>query len=232
MHETLEEELKRVRIKENSKKMREMVKNGDGDKISCTIYPNFEPGIRSHCKVEENREQTVNMLAHPPAILKREPNDNCQLDLKKQENELKKKLKTAEWAMSTAEHEKAQDAEVDELLNFMDNFDAKKYSEDLEVKTMMESLKARVTELKKEDNWKENWESRLKDKRKRREEEYLKEKANKLPDDNVSINGDASQLGIMGGSMGSRGDAKTVISDKTQGRLFTQQSLSSRSRTN
>ena len=34
----------------------------------------------------------------------------------------------------------------------------------------------------------------------------------------IPINGDnVSQLGMVGGSMGSRGEAKTVISERTQG---------------
>lgn len=214
--------MKRVRIKENSKKMREMVQKGEGDLISCKIYPMFEPGVKNHCEVQENRDKSIEKSINVPTGLmkKPEPRGACHLGLQKQEKEFKKKQKP-EWAMSQAEQEKAQDEEISDLLDFMDNFDAKQYAEDIEVKSMMEALKTRVTELKKETNWKENWENRLKEKRRKREEEYLKEKAEKAAqdDDNVAVNGDgASQIGIMGGSLGSRGDAKTVLSERTQGR--------------
>ncbi len=242
MQETLEEELKRVRIKEKSEQMRQLVKNEQADLISCKIYPNFEPGVKSHCEGQQEKNQrlieSINAtriqnqqnqgLASPAVdnrtgILEKTVTKPIQIQQPSQQQQqanqaMTKKSKPA-WAMTSEEKQEVDDAELDGLLDFMDNFDAEKYAQDVEVREMLATLKDRVGDIKKEANWKEEWEKRLKEKRRKREEEYIKEKADKSPldDDMIVMDGDASQLGIAGGSLGSRGEAKTIISERSQG---------------
>ena len=236
MKEMLEEEIKRTKIKEKSQKARELIKEGHSDQIS-QVYPYFDPAqvtdgaqhqpsktypqpnhqirqVIQPATIDEGTQTTPapRRQQHQPT----QPTINQNIDADKPT--FKKKAKPA-WAMTAAEHDAVEDKEVDDLLDFMDQFDAQKYAQDVEVREMMANLKDRVGELKKEDNWKENWEKRLKDRRKKREEEYIKEKESKMPDDDmIAMNGDAngSQIGVMGGSLGSRGEARTVMSERTQ----------------
>lgn len=228
MQEMLEEEVKKAKVKEAAKKVREFVVEGQTTKIPH-VYPHFELSIRSQSapkqasltssqenpqrfKMQQEAIQTAPAHYSPAPARKPEPKEVSAKD-----NAFKKKKPA--WALTSEQHEQENEAEVDELLAFMDHFDASQYAEDVQVRELMANLHQRVGELKKEDNWKENWEKRLKDRRKKKEEEYLKEKASKTVDDDmIPQNGDnASQLGVMGGSVGSRGEAKTVMSEKTQG---------------
>ena len=231
MQEMLEEEMKRVRIKENAKKVCELVKMEQAHQIAQKIYPSFEPFNPSRLDTgtaEQSKSvprtlpsrEVAEPLKAPSRSPEHMPNKRTsEAQTTKPEPQktvdLKKKEKPA-WIKTEAQQE---EEEVDDLLNFMDNFDANKYAEDVQIREMLATLKNRVGELKQEDNWKENWEKRMKDKKKKREEEYLKEKAAKAVDeDNISVNGDnASQLGVGGASIGSRGEARTVLSEKAQG---------------
>lgn len=233
--EMMEEELKRMKVKETSKRARELIEDGQTDKVP-QLYPHFDLSIRSHSapkqmqhvsanqergqmRIQDEATQTSPINQSPAPIRKpayQEPQDKAAF----------KKKKPA-WALTADQH--AED-EVDELLNFMDKFDASQYAEDVQVRELMANLEKRVEELKQEDNWKENWEKRLKERRKKKEEEYLKEKASKAVDDDmIPYNGDnTSQIGITGGSMGSRGEARTVMSEKTQGsQRLTEESIRS-----
>lgn len=218
MQEVLEEEMKRVRVKENALKMCEMVKNGEAEKISKEVYPLFDPlkaGKVGGDNLNGNGGREEEVVGK--ATVRKVGNSREGLGAEGQKTmDLKKKGKPA-WLKTEAQQE---EEEVDDLLNFMDSFDANKYAEDVQIREMLATLKNRVVELKGEDNWKEKWEVRLKEKRKKREEEYIKEKEAKLPDDDmIPMNGDnASQIGIGGNSVGSRGEARTVISERTQGR--------------
>lgn len=228
MQEMLEEEMKRVRIKENAKKVCELVKTEQASLIPQKIYPNFEPfnPLKNQTGAEQSKSlpralpsreaaETIKAPSRSPEYIqsKKTPEPNPKLDPPKAAD-LKKKERPA-WVKTEAQQE---DEEVDDLLNFMDNFDANKYAEDVQIREMLTTLKKRVGELKQEENWKENWEKRMKEKKKKREEEYLKEKAAKADDDMIAVNGDnASQLGVGGASIGSRAEARTVLSEKTQG---------------
>jgi hypothetical protein len=230
MQEMLEEEMRRVRIKENAKKVCQLVKTEQADQIAQKVYPSFEPfnPSRDHTGPAEQSKSVSRALPPREALepLKRQsrspehlaatrnPEPQTKQDAPKAAD-LKKKEKPA-WIKTEAQQE---DEEVDDLLNFMDNFDANQYAQDVQIREMLSTLKKRVGEMKEEENWKENWEKRMKEKKKKREEEYLKEKAAKAVDDDlVAVNGDnASQLGVGGGSIGSRGEAKTVLSERTQG---------------
>lgn len=236
MKEMLEEEIKRTKIKDKSQKARELINEGHPDQIS-QVYPYFDPshvtdGLPAQpnkTHPQPNRQprqasepQTIDEgtqttpAPHRHQHQPTQPSNNQNIETGKPT--FKKKAKPT-WAMTAAEHDAVEDQEVDDLLNFMDHFDAQQYAQDVEVREMMANLKDRVGELKKEDNWKENWEKRLKDRRKKKEEEYIKEKESKMPDDDmVAMNGDTngSQIGVMGGSLGSRGEARTVMSERTQ----------------
>lgn len=130
---------------------------------------------------------------------------------------LKKKVKPA-WAMPTEQVEKIEDAQDEELISFMDNLDFDSYVEDVEIKNLMQSLKARVQNLKEEPDWRDKWKERLKEKTEKRKQEYLDEKAKLRPDDdNVSMNGSAG--GDSKNSFLFGGEALTVSSSKTQGNI-------------
>lgn len=227
LQEMLEDEVRRSRIKENSKKAREFIADGQTMKVG-QVYPHFDLSIRSNSapkqmqyvsashesplRIQDEATQTTPVSQSPAPIRKQVPPEVPA------DKAAFKKKKPA-WALTAEEHADEQQAEVDDLLAFMDKFDASQFAQDVQVRELIESLEKRVGELKKEDNWKEVWEQRLKEKRRKKEEEYLKEKASRaIDDDMIPHNGDnASRLGIAGGSMGSRGEARTIISEKTQG---------------
>lgn len=229
LQDMLQDEARRSRIKENSKKAREFIHEGQTDKVP-DVYPHFDLSIRSKSAPKEVHHLAASQ-DHPIRVMdegtQTTPGIRQSLAVQRTfepepaETKAFKKKKPA-WALTAAEQEDKEQAEVDDLLNFMDRFDASQFAEDVQVRELIANLEKRVGELKKEDNWKENWEKRLKERRKKKEEEYLKEKASKAVDDDmIAYNGDnSSQLGIAGGSLGSRGEAKTVLSEKTQGRLF------------
>lgn len=237
MKEMLEEEIQKTKIKEISKKARQLIKEGHPDEVT-KVYPYFEPkqvtdGVHKQTHGTENQyyQSATHPSPHRPTIDEGTQTSpaNIQSSMKPSpapakeiqapaKPAFKKKAKPA-WALTTAENEAAETQEVDELLNFMDHFDAQQYADDVEVRELMANLKDRVGDLKKETNWKENWETRLKERRRKKEEEYRKEKESRLPDDDmIVVNGDMNQshVGVMGGSLGSRGDARTVMSEKTQ----------------
>jgi len=74
---------------------------------------------------------------------------------------------------------KAEEEEVDDLLNFVDNLNYDKYIEDIEVNAMLTAIKNRVQDLKQQDNWKEDMAKRYEEKDKRKKE-------NDDDEDNVS----------------------------------------------
>ena len=66
-----------------------------------------------------------------------------------------------------------------------------------------------MSELKKEEGWKDKWEGRLKEKSEQRKQEYLAEKAEKqLDDDMVTNYGDNSNI--------FDADNKSISSSRTQ----------------
>ena len=58
--------------------------------------------------------------------------------------EIKNQKKIPAFAMTEEQMEKYEDEECDELLNFMDNLDADKFIEDLELKNQLDTLKKKV----------------------------------------------------------------------------------------
>ena len=119
------------------------------------------------------------------------------------------KKKMPAWAMTKQQEEVVQEVEDDELLDFMDNLDFDSYKDDLEFRNMVSTLQARVSELKKEDGWKEKWEGRLKERSEQRKQEYLAEKAERQVDDDMVTNyGETSNL--------FDADNKSISSSRTQ----------------
>lgn len=89
--------------------------------------------------------------------------------------------------------------------------------EDVEIKNLMESLKARIETLKQEPDWREKWKQRLKEKTEKRRQEYLEQKERqRLDQDNVSV---VASHGDSKGSFLFGGEAQSIASSKTQGRL-------------
>jgi hypothetical protein len=59
------------------------------------------------------------------------------------------------WAMTEKMDEDAKEAEVDDLLEFAYELDYEKYMEDEEVRMALAVIKERVSDITKEDGWKE-----------------------------------------------------------------------------
>ena len=119
------------------------------------------------------------------------------------------KKKMPAWAMTKQQEEEVREGEDEELLEFMENLDFDSYKGDLEFRNMVNTLQARVSELKQEEGWKGKWESRLKEKSEQRRKEYLAEKAEKqVDDDMITQNGDSNRL--------FDADNKTISSSRTQ----------------
>lgn len=56
------------------------------------------------------------------------------------------------WARTEEENAREEDKQIDELVDFMDNFDAKEFVEDVEVKTILSNLQHKIAELQQEAN--------------------------------------------------------------------------------
>ena len=61
------------------------------------------------------------------------------------------------WAMTREQAENMEEQEVDDLLEFAYELDYEKYMEDLQVRQALAVLKNRVKNLKKEEDWKEEF---------------------------------------------------------------------------
>lgn len=61
------------------------------------------------------------------------------------------------WALTEKKAEEIKEHEVDELVEFAYQLDYEKFIEDFEVRQALAVLKERVTELKKDEKWKENF---------------------------------------------------------------------------
>lgn len=270
VQEMLQEELKRMKVKEKSQQARELVKSEQAGLIKTQVYPLFSPGEvaqlnqhtrslseRAHHKqpgvqYSQTAQQPENNIfraaslgkpAHNPQESYCEPGHKHPETLERTlqavrlspsepvgplDTTVKKTAKpqphsskgNRDWSKAAAAADNDMDAEVSHLISFMEEFDAEKYAEDTETRALMANLKDRVEKLKQEPDWKERWEERIKEKRRKREEEYRKQKEEKeADDDNRSNVGNDSQLGIGGASVGSRGDAKSVQSERTLGKL-------------
>src|SRR3990167_3751724 len=257
VQEMLQEELKRMKIKQKSEKARDLIKNEQAHSIKSQVYPLFQPGdiaaasqqARSHserimhrepgpsqkpaqdhnifrsvstgkpAEFPDKRANTAGELdrtVHIRGAQTGEPASQLEATVKKQHM---KSDKHNQWSKAAAAEEIEMDAQVDDLIRFMENFDAEKYAEDTETRALMASLKGRVEKLKQEPDWKDKWEERIKEKRRKREEEYRRQKEQKEADEDArSQYGNDSQMGVGGASIGSRGDAKSIQSERTQGR--------------
>ena len=130
----------------------------------------------------------------------------------------KQKSKKPAWSRPADEQQGLEKEEDEELLEYMGNLDLNSYVEDVEIKNLMESLKARIESLKQEPDWREKWKLRLKEKTEKRKQEYLEQKEKQRHnDDNISVvasNGDSKASFLFGG------EAQSIASSKTQGNKF------------
>ena len=58
------------------------------------------------------------------------------------------------WAVSKEEREQKEEQEVDDLLDFFDNTDVEKFSEDEQVKSILINLKDKINQIKATQDWK------------------------------------------------------------------------------
>jgi hypothetical protein len=62
--------------------------------------------------------------------------------------EIVTKRKKPAWARTEEENQKDEEEQIDDLVDFIDNFDPKSYIEDVEVKTLIENIMTRVSQVK------------------------------------------------------------------------------------
>lgn len=73
---------------------------------------------------------------------------------KKSQGSKRPKQKPA-WALTEKEQEDVKEKEIDDLLEFAYELDYEKYMDDFEVRQALAIIKDRITEIKKDDDWKE-----------------------------------------------------------------------------
>ena len=223
----LNEQLKRLKVREESKQLRDQIRSGETPEefVLPKTGSLIAPPTQSQVDSEENEkkrvtfrdsaaEQVQEQQPEPKDVPekrqkeeKKEKKAETETAIKKQSKMAKKKMPA--WAMTKQQEEVVQEVEDDELLDFMDNLDFDSYKDDLEFRNMVSTLQARVSELKKEEGWKDKWEGRLKEKSEQRKQEYLAEKAEKqLDDDMVTNYGDNSNI--------FDADNKSISSSRTQ----------------
>ena len=228
VQEMMEEEMKRMKIKEKSAQIRKLVKQDQAELISTNVYPDFalNDGQSSPIQALQTQlqhPQTQVATPDPQPLQKTLPKPltsvNPPASVQTQQQQATAKASRPAWALTKEQQEKQEDEEIDKLLDFMDSFDADKYAEDIEVRQMLQTLQKRVSEIQNSADWKQQWEQRVKDKKRLREEAYLKQKAEQAADDdNKAVVGDDDTIS----GMGVRGEAKSVVSERTQGKLLLQ----------
>ncbi|CAD8186179.1 unnamed protein product [Paramecium pentaurelia] len=189
--EQIREDEKFKRVRDLAKKDREMTKQMKEE------YKQINELIQKELKDDGPKSKTVQLTAENLKKLEdrdtiKEQNDN-KLDTKQGDQKKRYKNKPV-WAMTKEEEEQHIKQEEDELLNFVENLDYDSYINDLEVNVMLKALQSRVTNIKKEDNWKEKLEQGEKKQEQRQSDMY----------DQISQ------------SLGKNDEAKSVHSEKTQ----------------
>lgn len=213
----LNEELKRLRVKKQAEDVRKMIREGTGQPMPVfnpsEIPPESQQRIDvSKIKVEDHTQDQVEENQDMDQVVGAAPVPQSE----KKRPKMKKKNLPA-WAKTAEMHQEEEVEEDEELLNFMDSLDVEKYLEDVEFKTMLDTLKKRVSDLKGEPDWREKWQTRLKEKREKRKQEYLEEKEkNRIQrndaaddDDNISVVGNRSVFSDAG---------RSIASSRTQGK--------------
>jgi hypothetical protein len=59
------------------------------------------------------------------------------------------------WALTEQEHERREDREVEELVDFFEKQDFKEFIEDVEVGAILKCLKEKISDIKQEKDWRE-----------------------------------------------------------------------------
>ncbi|KRX10893.1 Armadillo-type fold [Pseudocohnilembus persalinus] len=216
--------------KENLKKLQEL--NSvipDKNKKPKQNYENYEQEYEQQQKEEEQQQQFQNQSQN-----QNQEQNNFNDSFEKESNisyskkptltkKSNKKNKRPKKEYLTEEQYKAkqeaeEDEELDDLLGFVDNLNYDKYINDLEVQTMIKSIKDRVTELKKDENWKQKAYQRIQQKREEIRQEKLKQQQAAAERDSASIFSEGSKSVASERTMQSIQSLKEQIQNRDQGK--------------
>ncbi|CAD8102895.1 unnamed protein product [Paramecium primaurelia] len=188
------EDEKFERVRELAKKDREITKKMKEE------YKQINDIIKKELQDDGPKSKTVQLTAENlkkleerDTIKQQEVKTDNKLDIKQGDHKKRYKTKPV-WAMTKEEEEEHIKQEEDELLNFVENLDYDSYINDLEVNVMLKALQQRVSDIKKEGNWKEKLEQGEKKQEQRELDIY----------DKISQ------------SLGKNDEARSVHSEKTQ----------------
>ena len=196
----INEEIRRARIKKQAEEMRKKIRD-KGEQPNPVYDPDTDPEHQEHQKAKDQAVAEAEAKHHLPGT--------------KKTGKMKKKGVPA-WAMTKEQNEELEGNEEDNLLEFMENLNYDEYINDIEFKSMVQTLKKRVSELKGEANWREKWKKRLKEKTEKRKKEYLEQKEKNRPQQPGGGGDDDLITMVGGGSLLSEG-GRTVSSQRTQG---------------
>ncbi|CAD8120623.1 unnamed protein product [Paramecium sonneborni] len=193
----VQEDEKFQRVRDLAKKDREMTKKMKEE------YKQINEIIKKELHEDVPKSKTVQLTAEN--LKKLEERDTIKQQEIKNDNKMdtkqgdqKKRYKTKPvWAMTKEEEEQHTKQEEDELLDFVENLDYDSYINDLEVNVMLKALQQRVSDIKKEENWKDKLDQGDKKQEQREPDIY----------DKISQ------------SLGKNDEAKSVHSEKTQNSL-------------
>lgn len=212
----LNEELKRLKVKQEADRVREMIRKGDGQPEAV-----YNPVEEPTQELTKPVGPVLGLRKNNEEIKKKEKEDKrprVRIVEPEMEKKLKKKKMPA-WAKTSEEVQKEEVEDDEKLLDFMDSLDVEQYLEDLEFKTMLNTLKKRVSDLKGEPDWREKWKSRLKEKTEKRKKEYLEQKEkNKIV--NPARDDDDDNLSVMGARSVFSDAGRSIASSKTHGKKF------------
>lgn len=137
-------EIKENKFREQAAKQREKIKGlkaTDADLNGQDVEMEFQP-------------LTANNLAEEVERVSHAPPSQAGPRSKAASKKSKKSAKPA-WAMTEKATEDAKEAEIDDLLEFAYELDYEKYMEDYEVRQALALIKERVTDLTKDQDWKQ-----------------------------------------------------------------------------
>lgn len=190
--------------------MRKMIREGTGQP-----EPVYNP-VKEEKEEIKNKENKVTFNLNQENKLKEKHDDQNLIKIEKVSALKKKKLPA--WAKTAEKYEEEELEDDDKLIEFMDSLDVEQYLEDVEFKTMLATLKKKVTDLKGEPDWREKWKKRLKEKTEKRKKEYIEQKEkNKVDRVKNNLEDDDDNLSVMGSRSVFSDAGKSIASSKTQG---------------
>lgn len=126
-------------------------------------YSELEPGRLTARNLERNEIAVTKNLEKPkvivksPTNIKEKPVSSPNTKIHTTRIQTGKERKKPTWALTEKQVEEIKEKDVDNLLDFAYKLDYDKYIEDFEVRQALEVLKDRIQELKKDPNWRENF---------------------------------------------------------------------------